>query len=191
MPLPKAGPRKTTNRGRKRGSTRIITDTPVRNEIAEATLNKTHRKRNPPKAKKLFVKWKNVKKIETSSSDSDSDINMGLLSGNNDSEISDDEIEVAEGDFLIVKVSTKPHFVHYVARIDSIDEPDYERVFLRSVIRQNDKRWFTFEISSNNKASWAKSGVIRKLPFPTIVDTSKKDLYQFFDDYYLHISNIQ
>ena len=176
LPLPKAGPRKTTNRGRKRGSTRIITDTEVRNDIAEATLTKTQCKRYRPKAKK----------IETSSSDSDSDINMQLLSDNNNSEISDDKIEAAEGDFVIVKVSTKPHFVHCVARIDNINESGYERVFLRRVIRQNDERGFTFEISSNDEASWAKSDVIRKLPFPTI----KKDLYQFSDDYFVNTFQI-
>ena len=131
------------------------------------------------------------KKIEPSSSDSDSDINVELLSDNNNSEISDDEIEAAEGDFVIVKVFTKPRFVHGVARIDDINEPGCEGVLLRHVIRQNDKRGFTFKISSNDEASRAKSDVIRKLPFPTIVGTSKKGLYQFSDDYYLHISNIQ
>ena len=113
MPLRKAGPRKTTNRGRKRGSTRIITDTPVRNKIAVATAIKNKRKSKPKRAKSLFVKRKKAKKIESSSSDSDSDVNMELLSDNNDSEISDDKIVAAEGDFVIVKVLKKSQFVHY------------------------------------------------------------------------------
>ena len=105
---------------------------------------------------------------------------MELLSDNNDSEISDDEIEATEGDFVIVQVSTKPHFVRYVARIDNINEPDYEGLYLCRVIRQNDERRFTFKISSNNEASWAKLDVIRKLHFPTIVGTSKKDPISIF-----------
>ena len=191
MPLPKAGPRKTTNRGRKRGSTRIITDTPVRNEIAVATAIKNKRKSKPKRAKSLFVKRKKAKKIESSSSDSDSDVNMELLSDNNDSEISDDEIVAAEGDFVIVKVLKKSQFVHYVARIDNINEADYEGVFLRRVARRNYESGFTFEINTNDETSWAKSDVITRLPFPTIVGTSKKDLYQFSDDHYLHITSIQ
>ena len=60
LPLPKAGHRKTTNRGKKRGSTKITTDTPVRNEIAEATLIKAQRKRT----KNFFVKRKKAKKLK-------------------------------------------------------------------------------------------------------------------------------
>ena len=45
VPLPKAGPRKVTNRGRKRGDTKILTDTPVRNSIADALAARHTKKR--------------------------------------------------------------------------------------------------------------------------------------------------
>ncbi|KAG1681429.1 PiggyBac transposable element-derived protein 1 [Nymphon striatum] len=47
LPLPKAGPRNQTNRGRKKGDIRILTDTPVRNSIANAIAgSKNKRKYN-------------------------------------------------------------------------------------------------------------------------------------------------
>ena len=45
VPLPKAGPRKVTNRGRKRGDTKILTDTPVHNSIADALAARHTKKR--------------------------------------------------------------------------------------------------------------------------------------------------
>ena len=61
VPLPKAGPRKVTNRGRKRGDTKILTDTPVHNSIADALAARHTKKRksNQPvkhRAKKSFIR---------------------------------------------------------------------------------------------------------------------------------------
>jgi DDE superfamily endonuclease len=39
-PYPKAGPRKATRRGRKKGKTAILTDTPIRNQVAADEANK-------------------------------------------------------------------------------------------------------------------------------------------------------
>lgn len=55
QPFPKAGPRKVVNRGRKPGKTRIVTDTPEKEKIKQAKLNKDVKQ----KQKKL----KTVKKI--------------------------------------------------------------------------------------------------------------------------------
>ena len=61
VPLPKAGPRKVTNRGRKRGDTKILTDTPVHNSITDALAARHTKKRksNQPvkhRAKKSFIR---------------------------------------------------------------------------------------------------------------------------------------
>jgi hypothetical protein len=54
LPLPKAAPRKMLGKGRRRGSTRILTDTPVRNSI----LERNEKKDRAPKRTKnvLFPK---------------------------------------------------------------------------------------------------------------------------------------
>ncbi len=47
LPLPKAGARKKSRTNRKKCSTRIVTDTPIRNEIAESAA-KRKAKKDPP-----------------------------------------------------------------------------------------------------------------------------------------------
>ena len=77
VPLPKAGPQKVTNIGRKRGDTKILTDTPVRNSIADALAARHTKKRksNQPvkhRAKKSLFKTR-ARKSPTPSSSSESD----------------------------------------------------------------------------------------------------------------------
>lgn len=74
MPLPNAPVRKKT--GRRKGQTRVYTNTPVRNEIAERTKEKNAKKSKkaaPKKVKKrLFPQKKRItKQIEAPSSSSD------------------------------------------------------------------------------------------------------------------------
>ena len=73
LPVPKAQPRKKNVNGRKKGSTKILTDTPVRDEIASSS--KPSKRKDPkPKnvrKKKLFNKC-------TTRSDSDSDSEFGI-----------------------------------------------------------------------------------------------------------------
>lgn len=110
-PYPKAGPRKTeSNRGKKPGRTRILTDTPEKEEIEKAEMKKRKkivgllkeektlkRKAKSPgfKPKKLKLKLSKTKKEEHSSSDSSESIS----SGESVLDISEDEEMVETLDF--------------------------------------------------------------------------------------------
>ena len=89
---PKAAPRKNTRKGgRKRASSRVLTSTPVRDEIV---VNKTNRQTKIKKTKKarksLFCEV---------SSDSESEVEL-VLDSDTCTEESDDEF--IEGDFVVV-----------------------------------------------------------------------------------------
>ncbi|CAH2088095.1 unnamed protein product [Euphydryas editha] len=69
-PHPKAGPRKCNRKGKKKGATKIITDTPEKNEIEEEARKKEEKKRiNAAKVVKRNLKntkkQQNVKKAKT------------------------------------------------------------------------------------------------------------------------------
>ncbi|KAK6170201.1 hypothetical protein SNE40_018653 [Patella caerulea] len=73
VPLPKVAQRKATNRGRKRVNTKILTNTPVKNSIAENVLSKQNTKRKPkqlvtPKTKRSLFE---ASRKMSSSSESD------------------------------------------------------------------------------------------------------------------------
>lgn len=66
VPFPKAAPRKNTGKGRKRGTTKILTSTPVRDSIAQTLEDRKAKKQPKPKAKiakaKLFPTKKQQEK---------------------------------------------------------------------------------------------------------------------------------
>ena len=105
MPIPKVAARKNTRKGgRKRASSRVLTSTPVRDEIV---VNKTNRQTKIKKKKKarksLFYKV---------SSDSENEVEL-VLESDTCTEESDDE--VIESDFVVVKVEEKSREVRYIA----------------------------------------------------------------------------
>ena len=130
VPLPKAGPRKRNRRGKKKGDTKILTNTPVRNSIADALATKKNIK-NGPKAKARKTLFQGRKRKDTTSSE-ETDVSV-VFAENSDSDSSEQE-EILEGDFVVVKVmSVKSRFVHYIALVDALndDEKKYEGVFFR------------------------------------------------------------
>ena len=46
-------------------------------------------------------------------------------------DIDDTDEDVIEGDFVVVKVAGKSRIVNFIARVDTIDNDEYEGVFLR------------------------------------------------------------
>ena len=88
-----------------------------------------------------------------------------VFAESDDTNVSDDE-ELIQGDFVIVKlVSAKSRIAHYIARIDEMDENEFEGVFLKreSSLGQNT---FVFVINENDEASFSKEDVVMKLPVP-------------------------
>ena len=109
--IPKAPPRKENQRSKRRGKTQIFTLTPVRNQLKEKeSLKKT--KRQPQKSstvkKQLFKKrkFRREKEVHDTSSDEESlDSRHICCDDESDVSLSDDEICIKMGDFVIVKVS--------------------------------------------------------------------------------------
>ena len=135
-PLPQAGPRKITNRNRKKGSTKILTDTPERDIIAQSKKSKKSRKPPAPKKirKSLFTK---KQKLPTHSDTSESDSDTNSISFDDLSDIDEpNDLDIIEGDFVIIKVSGKSRFQNFIARVDIIDDIEYEGVFLKKVLRR-------------------------------------------------------
>lgn len=183
-PFPKAAPRKGRATNRKKGSTKILTDTPVRDEIAAANKAKENKKQaaNTNARKSLFTKpqsrSKRKKLPSESSSSSESDMDMELSDTSDDSDVDDDQEDIIEGDFVIVKVHGKTRTMHYIARVDGFDADEYEGVFLRRVLSRNDDR-ATFVVDTEDEALWLREDIAKKLPTPTVSGTSRRSLFQF------------
>ena len=134
MPFPKADRTKQKKAGRrKKGNMRVYTNTPVRNEVAEAkSLSKktVERKEKVKSRKSLFATGDSDIPKEVTSSDSDTSLDF-QLAHESDDEISDDE--VIEGDFVVIQVKIRgtDQAKHFIARVDVIDGKEYEGIFMR------------------------------------------------------------
>ena len=155
LPIPKAAARKNTRKGgRKRASSRVLTSTPVRDEIV---VNKTNRQTKIKKTKKarksLFYKV---------SSDSESEVEL-VLESDTCTEESDEEI--IEGNFVVVKVEGKSREVRYIAQVDTIDGDEFEGTFLKKV-PQIVGYVPVFIINKTDIAAFQRNDVIAKVPEP-------------------------
>jgi len=121
-PFPKAS-RKNTKGGRKKGSTKVLTDTPVRQELAAISEGRKRKvNEGTRKPKKCLFKSKKAcpprSKSPSSSEDGDTEVEY-----DDESDIEDDT-PIIEGDFVVVKCAGKSRFVHYIARVDVISGPN-------------------------------------------------------------------
>ena len=158
-PYPKACPRKLMKNVRKKGKTRILTDSPEKRliELAEQekqTKNKAKRERQEKKVLKNTEKKQipklppeltsnRVKKRQMSSSDSDVE-NVSLADSSEESfveetseeELDEDDVIIIDrnfqiNDFVLVKFNTKKTVVHYVGRIEDISHTMATIKFMR------------------------------------------------------------
>ena len=181
LPFQKAGPRRQRTLNRRKGSTRIMTDTPVRDEIAAAS-NARAKKRAKPVSfsikRNLFKEPRELVHNDTSSSESES---LDYLNDDSDS-VDEDEAdqEIIERDFVVVKVHWKSSMRHYIARVDAFDGDEFEAVFLRRVLSLNDFDFgATFVINEDDEALWLRQGIAKKLPNPKFIGTSRRTQFQF------------
>jgi hypothetical protein len=97
----KAGPRKAA-RSREKGKSKILTSTPMRNEIAED--KETKRKKYAPKVKKILFKKKYQSGVSTRSSDEESAI---AFDASDEDMMAESDGSIIEGDFVVVKILRK------------------------------------------------------------------------------------
>lgn len=143
-PYPKAGPRKLIGMTRKKGKTRILTDTPekLQIELAEQEKQRKNKAKQDRKLKKDFknkekksipklpLELTNRGKKRQMSSSSDSDENISLADSSDgpfvgetsEEEFDEDDVIVLDrnfqvNDFVLVKFDTKKTVLHYVGRI--------------------------------------------------------------------------
>ena len=130
----------------------MLTSTPVRDKIV---VNKTNRQTKIKKTKKarksLFCKV---------SSDCESEVEL-VLESDTCTEENDDEI--IEGDFVVVKVEGKSREVRYIAKVDTIDGDEFEGTFFKKV-PQIVGHVPVFIINKTDIAVFQRNDVIAKLP---------------------------
>ena len=103
---------------------------------------------------------------------------MEMSDTSDDSDVDDDQEDIIEGDFVVVKVHGKTRTMHYIARVDGFDGDEYEGVFLRRVLIRNDDR-ATFVVDTEDEALWLREDIAKKLPIPTVSGTSRRSQFQF------------
>lgn len=185
-PFPKAQPRKAT-KGRKKGKTLILTDTPVKEQLRADQENKKRKKGKQQERKKKVAKndKRKVKSrpddVDESSSSSDEQEVRNIC--DSESDISDvTEVALEEviedpspdslkvDDFILVKFTTKKTKVMYVGQIRKcLDETDEEEfAFEVNFMRRERPTSYTFTFPNVEDVCDVPSvDIVLKLPSPT------------------------
>ncbi|XP_031332515.1 uncharacterized protein LOC116162896 [Photinus pyralis] len=175
MPYPKAAPRKV-KQCRKRGKTRILTDTPEKEEIEELQKNKKCKQKIEQTKKRLgngSSILPNNRKKETVIDDTDSSSESSMpdlhdSSGDEDLNFEkEDDFDfdidsVTVGDFVLCKFLGKKQIVHYAARVNTLASKEMEVSFLR---RKGTSSKFVFP-TEEDSSTIPKSDIVLKLPSP-------------------------
>ena len=181
LPFQKSGPRRQRTLNERKGSTRILTNTPARDENAAASSARAKKKAKPdcfPTKRNLLKKPRELVHDDTSSSESES---LDHLNDDSDT-VNEDEAhqEIIEGGFVVVKIHGKSSMRHYIARVDAFDSDKFEGVFLRRVLSLNDFDFgATFVINEDDEALWLRQDIAKKLPNPKFIGTSRRAQFQF------------
>ena len=155
----------------------ILTDTPVRNEIAASKQKGNSsklvvRKSLFTKAKETKPKGKGAIEYCSTSSSSSEETDSYNDESSDAEEMSEDEI--IEGDFVVLKVEGKSREVHYIARIDVVDGDEFEGIFLQKMSEKLQSEQSIFIINSSDQASFMRRDIVKKLPKPKIVGGSAR-----------------
>ena len=178
-PHPKAQPRKHINGGRQRGKSRILTDTPEKNSIAENMKRRETKRCKKPKKKP--VKRKLSLQLDSSdsqvedeyeklSSDSEYDIFSEIRELNEEYAFEKDNIE--PGNFILTKLCGKKTVKHYVAEVVTVKSQNVFVVKYLKKLTTSEKfvRAATsekFVRADDNLYDLDKDDIIMKLPNPS------------------------
>lgn len=192
-PFPKAGPRLVSGRGRRKpGRSRVLTETPEKQEI-----EKEHEKRLVRKRERV----QNVtRKIVEESSTSSSDEEIGGLKGSDSNELdwppivdTDEENDahnanekIVKGDFWLTKLDGKKKTHYYLAEVVDSEKEEFTVKYLKKVKGAGNK--FVYENQKTYEV--LERDFIVKLPKPTSVGGSARQALQLtfsinFDTYHI------
>jgi len=200
-PFPKAGPRKLVNiTRRKKGKTRILTDTPEKDQLQKEQAERASRKlsgasTDKPKVarrlagKKLHpdVTMRNGKVADIDLNESDADERQ-LVDDSDDSDILDeerrDEIELQQfesenieiGDYVLVQFlgqKAKAYYAGQVHGIDPADDAVQTKFMRRSDLHKGAVISFSFQ-ENEEITTHKKSDIVMKLPKPAFAGGTKR-----------------
>lgn len=159
-PLPKAGPRKITNRGRKKGKSVILTSTPIKEELESLARQRNLKKQ---KSEKKLVDKVKRQVLQESSSESEAEISFCDSSDGIGLEEEEGTEDVTEGDFLIVRVPGKTinNSRNYIARVTEKQMDGYAVLFYKRVVSTT-----KFVPSEGDEGFMSKRDIITALPTP-------------------------
>ena len=165
--IPKAPPRKSKGPSRRK-RTEILTSTPVRQRIALQKQQKEAKQKGGVKKvnKNLFPKKKKPVPVPDTSSENE----KMEIEYDDESDCSLDE-QIEEEDYVVVNVTEKGRIVRYIARVDELDDDEYEGVFLQKVLGcgKKDSEEMSFIVNEKDEASFSANDVVCKLPRPILV----------------------
>lgn len=194
-PYPKAMPRKQTRKGRAKGKSCILTDTPEKARIEQEKIAKDLKKmekelkkmkKQEQALKKPATKLsdnKKVKKVlffrpnDPSSSDSDEDFDEDLCQ--NESDMSEDFVDLEDpdhtkievGSFVLIRMLGKKSSKHFVAEVFGKDCGVYEVKYLKKDL---DSQKFTFVDPIRYEVD--EEDVVWKLPQPLMSGGSERQI---------------
>lgn len=187
-PYPKASPRKLIKKGRKKGRSTIVTDTPEKEEIERIALERKQKRLGKVKTT-LKLKRKKQEKVNEFLSDDESIDGKISLHDSTDEESfdlhahDDDDGEIAqEINWLTedpkIVVLTKKTIVYYIGRVEDIDS-DMESYHIQ-FMRKDEKEKFHFPQEIDFSVV-EKNEIIMKLPQPQMIGgTSRAQSYFSF-----------
>lgn len=165
-PYPKALPRKTTVARKRKGKSKILTDTPIKTQIVEELqLRQTKKdsKQSVIKKRRVHIVKKKVFSDSSSSSSEDSPVLDDTTDDNQSdvsSEVDNNDILVAKGDFVIVQEGmVKGKIIYSIGEVISEQEKEVDILYLKHIPN------FKF-IRTQAIYTFKKSQIYRKLPIP-------------------------
>lgn len=173
-PFPKAGPRKQTRRGRKKGKTSILTDTPVKQQI-ELDFQQRQLRVSGRSYKHGAQKSNDGEVTPESDDSSSSEDTSDVVSDSSEGEPSLKPEDLKTGDFVVVKYVSKGVVQHYVGRITQ-EADRFHMLEVRFLVRQPSKKQqdvFSFpEIDDTDDIDI--DDIVQKLPEPSAVGATKR-----------------
>lgn len=179
-PYPKASPRKTTARGRKKGSTKILTDTPEKQAIENEYKARQEKKKRKARAKTVKRNFQPKDQDSTTSEDEElpaspeSDLNFSeendMSCSSSESENDDDTVgNIENDDWLIVNFISEKNLVHrYVGQVQYVNGSSQMVKFAKKVT----DKFFKWPIK-DDISEIARYQIVKKLPNPKVISSLK------------------
>lgn len=182
-PFPKAEPRKMFSKGRKRGYSRVLTDTPEKENIERQLLEKQCTKKNKTEPKKKAIKRKVFEES------SDSDVSLKYAESDEDDFLQPEEDNISDqneplvfGDHVLVKFATKKTIKFAVGKIVNVlPESEFTVKFMK---KKNDVYHFVYP-DVDDIADIELKDIEMKLPLPHVTQGTEriKCFYSFSIDF--------